>query len=197
MNRAYRVALICGAVPLVFGVSIFLLWLITHWDWLMMAGIFTLYSGLVIFAVGVIALARFHWLALRTPDVLRRRLRLATLVCAGLLLANLLIAGAIIATVVATQTAYTVAVHNTSPQPLDRVRVFGGGCDASFGSIPPQNVARRSFWIQHDGELEFQAVSGTTSYAKTIDGYVTNSVGGHTTVTINPDGTISVTNKKT
>jgi len=147
MNRAYRVALICGAVPLVFGVSIFLLWLITHWVWLMMAGIFTLYSGLVIFAVGIIALARFHSLALRTPDTLRRRLRLSTLACAGFLLSNLLVAGAIISTVVSAETGYTVVIHSTSQQPLDRVRVFGGGCNASFGSIPPKGIARRSFWI--------------------------------------------------
>ena len=42
MNRAYWVALICGAIPLVAGVSIFLLWLMTRWDGLMAAGIYTL-----------------------------------------------------------------------------------------------------------------------------------------------------------
>jgi hypothetical protein len=42
------------------------------------------------------------------------------------------------------------------------------------------------------GSLEFRAISGTTVYTKTIDGYVTHGLGGHTTVTINPEGTISV-----
>ena len=73
MNRVYRVALICGAAPLLIGVSIFILWLITRWDWLMMAGIFTLYGGVAIFVVGVLALARFCWLAFRTPGFPRRR----------------------------------------------------------------------------------------------------------------------------
>ncbi len=38
MIRAYRIALICGAVPLLLGVSIFTLWLITRWHWLPWAG---------------------------------------------------------------------------------------------------------------------------------------------------------------
>ena len=59
MNRAYRVALICGAIPFLVGVSIFMLWLIMRWGGLMMAGIYTLYGGVAIFLVGVLALARF------------------------------------------------------------------------------------------------------------------------------------------
>jgi hypothetical protein len=47
MKLFYGVALVCGAVPLIAGILIFLLWLITHWNWLMMAGIITLYGGLV------------------------------------------------------------------------------------------------------------------------------------------------------
>ena len=194
MNRAYRLALVCGAFPLLIGVSIFVLWLITRWDWLMMAGICTLYGGVAIFLVGVLAIARFCWLAFRTPNLPRRRLWLSTLACAGLLLLNFPVAGGITAAAIAIETRYTVVVHNGSQQPLDGVRVFGGGCDESLGSIPPGGIARQSFWIQHDGELKFRALSGTTIHAKTIDGYVTNGMGGHTTVTINPDGTISVSN---
>jgi hypothetical protein len=193
MKRAYRVAVICGAFPLVVGVSIFALWLVTRRDWLMIAGIITLLGGLGFVGLGFIALARYHWLALRTPGPPRRRLWLSTLGCASLLLINFPIAGGIVSTVVAIETVYTVVVQNTSQQPLDSVRVFGGGCDVSFGFIPPDGVARRSFWIQHDDELEFRAASGTTTHAKTIDGYVTNGGGGHTTVTLNPDQTISVT----
>jgi hypothetical protein len=197
MNRAFRVALFCGALPLLVGISIFLLWLITRWDWLMMAGIFTLYGGVAIFFVGAIALARFCWLAFRTPELPRRRLWLSILGCAALLLSNFAVAGGITASVIAIETRYTVVVHNTSQQPLSGVRVFGGGCEADFGTIPPDSIVRRSFWIQHDGVLEFRAVRGTTTHTKTIDSYVTNSMGGHTTVTINPEGTISVSHKRT
>jgi hypothetical protein len=192
MSRAFRVALICGALPLLVGVSIFLLWLVMRWDWLMTAGVFTLFVGVAIFLIGAIALGRFWWLAFLTPDLSRRRLWFSTLGCAGLLLSNFPVAGGIMAAAIAIETRYTVIVRNASQQPLDGVRVFGGGCEADFGTIPPGSVARRSFWIQQDGELEFRAVSGATKYAKTIDNYVTNSGGGHTRVTINSDGTISI-----
>ena len=189
--------MICGVLPLLVGISLFLLWLITRWDWMKMAGIFTLYGGVAVFFIGAIALARFCWLAFRTPEFSRRRLWLSTLGCAALLLSNFAVAGGITASVIAIETRYTVIVHNTSQQALSGVRVFGGGCEADFGTIPPGGVVRRSFWIQHDGKLELRAVSGATTHSKTIDGYVTNSMGGHTTVTINPDGTISVSNKNT
>src|SRR5437773_2930664 len=110
MNRAYRVAVICGALPLVVGVSIFLLWLITGWDWLMMAGIFTLYGGVAIFVIGAVALARFCWLACRTPEQPRRRLWPSTLGCATLLLSNFAVAGGFTATVIVIETRYTVIV---------------------------------------------------------------------------------------
>lgn len=197
MNRAYRVALICGAIPLLVGVSIFILWLITRQHGLMMAGIYTLYGGVAIFWVGVLALARFFWLGVRSPDFPRRRLWLSTFACAGLLLLNFPVAGGIIAASIAIETRYTVVVHNALSRPLENVKVFGGGSDESLGSIPPGGTARRSFWIQHDGELKFRAFSGTTSHTKTIDGYVTNGTGGHTTVTVNPDDTITVSNNNT
>ncbi len=194
MKRAYWVALICGACPLLIGVSIFVLWLITRRDWLMMAGIYTLYGGVAIFSIGVLTLARFSWLAFRTPSLPRRRLWLSTLACAGLLLLNFPVAAAITSAAITIATRYTVIVHNVLQQPLKNVRVFGGGSDEFLGSIPPGGTVRQSFSIQHDGELKFHALRGTISFTKTIDGYVTSGIGGHTTVTINPDGTISVSN---
>ncbi len=187
MNRSYRVALICGAFPLLIGISIFTFWLITRWSWLELAGIYTLYGGAAIFLVGVFALARYCWLAFRTPNIPRRHLWFSTLACAGLLLLNFPVAGGITVAAIAIETRYTVVVHNASDQSLESVRVFGGGCDEPFGTIPPGGIVRQSFWIEHDGELKFSAIS----YAKIIDGYVTHGSGGHTTVTINSDGTIS------
>lgn len=194
MSRAYRVALICGALPLLVGISIFVLWLITRWDWLMLAGIYTLYGGVAIFLIGAFALARFCWLAFRTSDLPRRRLWLSTFACSGLLLSNFPVAGGITAAAVVIATRYTVVIHNRAHVPLRDVRVFGGGHDESFGTVPPGGIVQDSFWIQQDDTLQFRARSGTTVYAKTIDDYVTQNMGGHTTVTIDPDGTLSITN---
>src|SRR6185312_7690842 len=145
MSRAYRVAMICGAVPLLVGLAIFLLWLITRWGWLMLAGVFTLYAGVVAVALGIIGLAM-------SPEVRRARPRLA---CAALLLVNFPVAFAICYAAVAVKTGYTVVVHNDSQKSLDRVRVSGGGCDVSFGTIPPGASVHRTMRFRQDGRLEF------------------------------------------
>ena len=192
MNHAYRIALTCGVTPLLVGVTIFLLWLITRWDWLMIAGAATLYGGVAAFFVGAAAVARMCWLALRSPDVPRRRHLRLILACSALLLANFAVAGGIIATVIAIETRYVVIIQNDSQQVLSGIRVRGGGCEADLGAIPPSGAARRALWIQQDGSLELLAASGTTAFTHTIDSYVTNGMGGKTTVVINRDASISV-----
>lgn len=158
----------------------------------MMVGIFTLYCGTAVVLIGVVALSRYCWQACRMPKVPRRRVWFSTFAGAGLLLLNFPVAGGIVAAAIALETRYTVIVQNDSLQPLESVRVFGGGCDESLGTIPPGSSVRRSFWIQHDGELEFYALGDDTSYEKIINGYVTNGLGGHTIVTIRSDGTMSL-----
>jgi hypothetical protein len=174
----------------------FLLWLITRHDSLLVAGLWTICGGLLLFTIGAGALAQFCSLAFRTPDLPRRRLWLSTLGGAALLLANFPVAAGLIAAAIAIETRYTVRVRNASQQPLSGVRVVGGGCDADFGTVAPGTVVRRSFWIQLDGELEFHAVSGATAHTETIDDYVTDGDGGDTTVTIDPDGTISISHER-
>ena len=193
LNRAHRIASICGAMPLLLGTAIFVAWLVARWNWLMIAGAVVLYGGLAVVAAGVIALALSCRMAFRTPGVPRRRVWVSTLSCAGLLLANFLTAGGIISAVIAMATRYTVVVHNTSQRRLDSVRVFGGGCDASYGSLLPGATARRSFWIRQDGVLVFRASGGEDALEQTIDDYVTNNLGGHVRITVQPDQTISVT----
>jgi hypothetical protein len=193
LNRAHRVAAVCGAAPLLLGTAIFVVWLVARWDWLMIAGAVVLYGGLAIFATGVIALALSCWMGFHTPGIQRPRVWMLTLGCAGLLLANFPVAGGIIWTAITIATRYTVVVHNTSEQRLEGVWVFGGGCDASYGTLLPGATARHSFWIRGKGTLTFRASSGEGTLERTIDEYVTTNSGGHVTVTVHPDRTLSVT----
>ena len=75
------------------------------------------------------------------------------------------------------------------------MNILGGGCDESMGSIPAGATAQQSFWIQQDGELKIHFESGKDSKIQVIDEYVTNNIGGDTTVTVNPDDTTSVRNR--
>jgi hypothetical protein len=191
VKGAYRVALLCGTVPLVVGLSVFLLWLLTRADGLMLLGVFVLFGGLAFFAVGVLALGRYCWLAFRESR-LPARFWAATIACALLLLSNFPAAGAIMYAADALHSRYTVVVRNESGRPLEDVRVTGGGCEVVFGLIAPGDDEQRSFWIQHDGVLRIRA-DGLAE--QPISGYVTNGMGGRTTVTVRADGTVAAVDR--
>lgn len=192
MNSSYRIALICGFVPLIVGSSIFLLWLVTRWPSLMFAGLLTIYGGVAFILIGAAFLAQFFWSASRAAKLSRKQLWFSTLICAALLLSNFVVAGAIVVTAYTVETRYVVIIHNNSQQPINGAQVSGGGCEADFGIIPAGGTIQRAFWVQGDGELTFRAQDGVSKGPKTIDGYVTNGMGGQAVITVNPDGTLSV-----
>jgi len=188
VKGAYRVALFCGAVPLLLGTSVFALWLVTRAEWLMAVGAFVLFGGLACFGVGVLALARFCWVGLRGGDPPPRFWATTTL-CAVVLLSNFPAAGLILRKVIAIETRYTVVVRNETAEPLVGVHVTGGGrVYAAFGEVAPGKSVTRAFRILDNGPLEIHS-EGATS---TIDGYVTRDESTFAMVTFGPDGTVSV-----
>ncbi|MBX7157612.1 MAG: hypothetical protein K1X66_04410 [Verrucomicrobiae bacterium] len=196
MKRAYQIALVCGILPLFIGILIFLLWLVTRQNWLMAVGVFTIWLGVIMVLIGAVALIRFCWLGFRTSELSRRRLWLLTFGCAALLFSNFIVAGGIMTAVVAIETRYTVTIHNASLQSLKDVRITGGGCNIDFGTIKPDSVVERSFRVKHDGELKFHAVNHTTNYNQIISDYISNGLGGNLKVTVNPNNTIFVAQRK-
>ncbi len=192
MNRAYQIALACGLVPLVVGTSIFVLWLVTRWNWLIPTGMLTIAAGMVVVGTGLVALLRYVWISRDDASVKPRRRRLATLLCAALLLVNFPAAAGITVAAIAIETSYTVIVHNATDRPLQNVHVVGGGRDIDLGTIGPRGSARRRFWIKHDGILELSAMSGAHPLSEQIDGYVTSGMGGRTTVTVGRDAKVTI-----
>lgn len=155
------------------------------------AGVLVLGLGLALFAVGAIALARYCWVALRAPE-LPPRFWGSTALAATLLAANFPAAGLIVWKVDELYTRYTVVVRNDGGKPLEDVRVSGGGCEEILGTIAPGDEKRCSFQVRHDGCLE---VSAAGLPRHTISGYVTNGVGGHTTATVHPDGSVTAVDR--
>lgn len=193
MNGLYRTVKYCATIPMLIGVSIFVLWLVTRIDELMLLGAFALYIGLGFLAVGLLALAGYYWTGSRRPDIPRQQLRMSTLKGAGLLFSNFLVAGGIIVAVLAIACRYTVEVHNATPLPLDEVRIHGAGVEDTFGPIPPGATVERTFCIEHDGSLTLVAASGAWVYTQNISGYVTTLIGERQRrVRVDPDGSVTV-----
>jgi hypothetical protein len=192
MNWPCRIAWFCGACPLLVGISIFVLWLITHWQWLMMAGLITICGGIALIAIGMIALVYGRWndpLALAWHG---KRFWMGTIGCVMLMSSNIPVAAGLVTVVVALETRYTVVVCNASQQPLEKIHIFGGGVDRKLDAIASGKNARCSFWVHGDGPLEMDCCLGSTTHSGIIDGYVTGNMGGRTVVTVQDDGEFSV-----
>jgi hypothetical protein len=187
--------LFCGALPLVVGVSIFVLWVLTRWDGLMIAGLATVCVGLVLFAMGVIALAAACLEAARAPEAPGRRAWLVVFGGGGLLLSNFLVAGAILVAVSRIESCYTVVVRNATAAELTHVRVAGAGSGSSFGTLAPGESARRWLWFRGEGILELRATGGAGERTHIVDGYV-GVFGGRAEVTLNADGTATVDHRR-
>jgi hypothetical protein len=125
MNRAYRIALFCGATPLIVGTSIFFLWLFTRWEWLKLAGAGALVAGALSCLAGVVLLSWSYALAREQPELTHERTILATLRGIALLLVIFPAAAGIVFAVITIEEAYVVDVQNQSDEPLDSDREPG------------------------------------------------------------------------
>ena len=192
-RRAYRIVLVCGGLPLVAGTVVFLLWLVGRQDWLMVAGVFIIGTGGLLFVVGGVILTGFWALARRAPCFSRAWAHRMTVGAALLLLANFPVAAAFTAAAVRVIECYNVAIENGSGFALDAVHVSGGGCKVDFGRIAPGATRRRWFWIQREGELVLHATRGGVPVEEVVDGYVTGGMGARKLVVIGPAGSVSVT----
>jgi hypothetical protein len=194
VKRAYRLALICGAAPLAVGAAIFLLWLVTRWDQLVVAGVATIYGGVACFAVGLGALVRYYILATRAAEpVPRRKLGSDLAVALLLLFANYPLALGIIGGAMAIETRYTVIVRNDTTQPLAPVRIEGGGAKVSIVTLAPQERTERTLWFQAPGELRLETTLGEKKVSAVIEGYVTRGLGGRAEARVRADGSVEVT----
>lgn len=87
---------------------------------------------------------------------------------------------------------YTVLIHSTADEPLVRARVVGSGVDEDFGTLDPGEWDIRTLRIQRRGKLEFSAEGSALSYFVTVDEIVTPRPGDRITVTLHPDGRVTL-----
>lgn len=195
MTRWLRAAVVLGLIPLATGMSIFLLWLLTRWDWLMLAGIFTIYGGVACVTGGLVCLIAYAVLARRTSRAGNVTWRVVAV--AFLLLVNFPVAGAVTWGAVYIETLYTVEVRNETSSPIERLAVSGGGVEVIFGDILPGTSRRTRFHILHDGSLTYRFRHHGEERHGVVEGYVTNGMGGHRALLIRPGGEVTVSDEGT
>ena len=153
--RRLRIPLVFGAAPLTTGVSVFLLWLVTGWKWLELAGIFILYTGFASVAVGLVSLSFWVLQGVRSGDWARERLMGRTMFVAMVLVINVPVAGLILWTTYNISTRYTVVVRNYGSASIQLAAITGGGVSLEIGPIEPGASVTKKFHIAYDGTLMF------------------------------------------
>jgi energy-coupling factor transporter transmembrane protein EcfT len=165
-------------VPMATGTLIFLLWMVTGWRWLVIAGLFTLVVGFgsVLFGAGLLLIRRGprSWLI-------------------GLiLLVNFPIAYGIVWRVQTMVVTSSVTVVNKGSSTVESCVVAGGSASIDFGPIRPGGKATRYFLITHDGTSRFTARQNEHQVEAIVEPYVTNGAAIRKQIEIRDGGGIRV-----
>lgn len=187
MTAWLRTSIILGAAPLVVGSLLFALWVPLRWDGLAIAGLLTIFGGVVSVAVGLVCLL-FH---VKTPAPAGRSGR-ASLTAAALLLINFPVAAALVFAANDLETRYWVTVENDSTEPIDSFVLHGGGVRVDVGAIPAGANKRVSFHVRREGELLFEANTGRGKLEGVVDGYATRDLGAEKLIVIGPHGRVAI-----
>ena len=190
MKSSFRIVLFCGGFPLITGIGIFVLWCIVRWDVLMSCGMVTILVGPILFLIGAVYLSQFLSAARESKLIKERRVMLQLIIAGTILFVNFPVAVVLVVAAERVMTRYVVTIVNESNQRIDDFHVTGGGIDANFGSVLPGTSKKRGFNIKGDGVLKFSGIRSGKPLNGDVDGYVTNGMGGDTTVIFKPDGTV-------
>jgi hypothetical protein len=187
-----KIARLCALFPLFTGVFIFGLWLLTYWDWLMLAGWFTVLGGLLLFLAGSIALLLYVRQSKKTQTPYARN----TWKTGGLLLANFPVALAIMGYVGYLMFGYWITVANHSPQPVEVTLtdpLFVPGPETlPFGTVAAGASETKRFQFKGEGSVKYIVrFADGHEQSDVLIGYVTGGSGGKATLTVEQDGTIT------
>lgn len=181
-----------GAVPLLLGTIIFVVWLIFRFEILMLAGFVMLIVGLCLILWGLVCLTAYVRHARRSPTGSRRRLAWQVAGVLGLYVANFVAAGSFVYAAYVIETRYFLSITNRGDVPLEGVRVEGGGASVSFGDIATGETVKQSFLIRDEGELVLTARRGEERIESVINGYLIPGFGVDEAVTVDASGEVIV-----
>ena len=167
-----RLAYIAAVVPMLCGISVFILWLTTGAHVFVTLGMLTILGGFVLFLAGVIFLSIYAAQLRRAERSIGRIWRPAILLALNFPLA---IAFTVLAAIMTDYTRITVV--NDSDHTISHITIAGEAAD-SIDGVKPHSRAGKWVKIQGEGEITFNATVGGRSSSGTVHGYVTPGLGG-------------------
>ncbi len=191
MKKMLKIAWLAAATPLVTGTVIFIAWLLTRADALMVAGAITIMACLCSVTVALVCLAIYLWRNWHSTEVTRLRLAWQAAAVVGMVIMNFVFAAGFSVAAIQIATRYNLSITNEGDEPLRHVRVGVGEIQVVIEDIPAGETRKKGFWIVKDGALVLKATRNGQPIEAVVESYVTHSSGGNMKVTIDPSGEVT------
>lgn len=189
MKALYGISLFCGLAPLMAGITIYVLWLLTGREVFVLAGIYTIYVGLALVTLGFVCLVVYLYKltrrGVRGKPVIKR-----AVIGTSVLLVNLPVCLLIVVLAFTDLTEFTVLVKNESHVTISQFKLSGPGVDEQWENIGPGELFESPIRFTHDGTLTYSAWIDSFQYRGVVAGYVTNGLGGWAEVIVRRDTVI-------
>jgi len=169
MKRTY----LFGILPAIIGILIFILWYVTKHEFFILSGMLFLYVGLASISVGIIS---------SFIQLIKHKEIKTFFIGLSINLINLPIAFFLASTAISIITAYTIQFENKSSFQISNILLNGPSVKASVKSLEIGQLTKSSLHFKGDGKLTLTYVNNGISTTKTIEGYVTGGMGGHSKV---------------
>jgi len=186
MNLSKQIAYACALVPMLLGVSIFLLWLNWRSPIFQSAGLAMIVIGLILLLPGGVAFGNYVRLA-RQGDGQRsiwRQWSLYLIPC--LLLVNLPLAAGLASAAIYLENETRVTITNRTAHRLDDHTLTGGDVTFELPPLDPGESVTRTFHPAADGSFVYRWRAGDSDSAESF-GYFTPGLGGSWQVEVQAD----------
>jgi hypothetical protein len=191
VNTLCRFSAICGALPLLMGLILFVGIRVTDAGWLLPAAAFYFLFLVACWVLGAGALIWSLVANRRIRALLPGRIWGSAWLAALLLFSNLLVAALWVFGDEIFTPEFSIVVLNDSPSPLESASIGGPCCHTLLGDIPPHEERTASFRIDNDGSFSLHYKQGTRDHTEII-GYLGINQRGNQLVIVNPGGLANV-----
>ncbi len=180
-------ALVFSLWPLVIGVSIFFLWLLTRSSIFEYLGFLTIIGGMCSAVIAFVFWFIYVCVAIIAMERAGKIILNAVLVIVAIII-NFPAAFACLAGVGYINSFYVLTVENRSSAAIQQVSVTGCGINKNLGPIQPGGKDRLKLRIEAEGALTFSASSDGNKIDGILEGYLTNGSGAQRTLAIKDSG---------
>ena len=194
MKLSYKIALFCGLAPLIAGMLILLGCITSEADIFIVAGLFNIFIGLVLFVIGVISLG--FYIKETKPFSANGKLK-SVIIAMLLLLVNFPAAAACVYAVIYIKTSSLIQVDNQSAIPISDVRLEYGEHSMPLdkfnkNTIMPYSKYKKRLKFKREGSVNYSFYIEDQYQEGVLLGYVTPNFGSKATILISDKGEVDI-----